>query len=119
MNTYFFFLFVIVTSLTSCKEKVVDCQSQSYIYCNLQDPVKELGWLNDIVKGSPSNTRVYISTYNGREGIHIITQYENGLVLSSYRTCDNQLLYQSGGVIGSTFPRDFDEKNTYRKQVYP
>lgn len=119
MNTYFFFLFVIVTSLISCKEKVIDCQSQSSMYCNLQDPVKELGWLNDIVKGSSSNTRVYISTYNGREGIFITTQYESGLVLSSYRTCDNQLLYQSGGVIGSTFPRDFDEKNTYRKQVYP
>lgn len=119
MITRFLLLSLIATLFISCSDEPTNCLP--IVYCNLQDPINDLPWLKDIVKNNPTNMRIYTSTYNGLEGIFIIDKIDTNTMfaLTYYRTCDNTLLYQAGGIVGSTFPKDFDEKNTFRKQVYP
>lgn len=119
MKKYLFLVPLITILFLSCSDTETNCPRESY--CNCQDPLNDLPWLKDMVKDKPANLYIYTSTYNGSEGISIVEVFDtnNMSSLVSYRTCDNTILYKAGGIIGSSFPKDFERKNTFRKMVYP
>lgn len=104
---------VLIFATVSCKK--------TNPYCGVNNPVKDLPWLAKKVPSNSWGIKIYEITYNGNEGIFIFTCLDSGCVytLTSYYTCSDSALYGSGGFIGTTYPTDFDEKVTLRKQIYP
>ncbi len=93
-------------------------------FCGAKNPMNEIGWLKEEVQNSSYEIWIYKLKYKEVEGFLIRICFKPNSNCSTggftyYKTCDNTLLYQAGGVVGSTFPNDFEFGSTYKELIYP
>lgn len=91
-------------------------------YCGVKDPLNDIAWLKDEIKGNPTNLMIYKQTYKSTEGFYLYYCIDSACKVTSaaYKTCENTLLYySSSGIVPSTFPNDFNVQSSYRELIYP
>lgn len=105
------FLLVFMLLFMGCDKDNNSNKGADTVFCNTQEPLEDLEWLNDIVQSSLENqnnkTEIYKCKYNNEEGFLINTCVDCVDSYTTFNNCSGDIICQFGGVLNLNDCPDF------------
>lgn len=116
MKNFILFLAGIALGATSCDKNSTSKEETTPTYCGVNDPIKDLKWLNDLIVGGTCQiypgAKVYFYAYNGKSFFYFTNP------ASSIGTCTSGVYDCVGTKITVDDWSDFEKNRTAEKLLW-
>ncbi len=78
--------------------QIISCNKENKLICNVEDPINELEWLNEIVSKAENDTTgnyqgdIYLETHNSNQVIFVDMSMDSGGLAGYWFNCDGSTL---------------------------
>lgn len=111
-------IFCVSILLVACK--TTNAQTDM---CYIEDPIKELGWLQDVIQRQTSlnvdrKADIYEYTYNGQKYFKADMCVGCPDFITMYYDCKGVVVCEAGGIMGKNTCPDFEEKSISTRLIW-
>ena len=102
---------------------MLSCGNENNKVCNTDNPLEELGWLNEIrsrfdMDMGPQRQRITQYKYDGKYVFKIEDCYQCADALTYVYNCEGEIICEFGGLDGVNTCPDFEQNATDEKILY-